>query len=49
MVACLEEIAFRMNLISAEQLLTLAEGMGRSSYGEYLRRIVAHGVEHEIL
>jgi glucose-1-phosphate thymidylyltransferase len=40
MIACLEEIAFRMNYISAQQLAALAAAMGKSSYGDYLRQIV---------
>ena len=40
MIACLEEIAFRMNYISARQLAALAAAMGKSSYGDYLRQIV---------
>lgn len=35
-IACPEEIAFRMNYISGEQLSALAELYGKSSYGEYL-------------
>ena len=34
-IACLEEIAFRMNYIDARQLLALAEGLN-NAYGEYL-------------
>jgi glucose-1-phosphate thymidylyltransferase len=39
MVACLEEIAFRMGYISREQLLRLARRMSSSAYGQYLLRI----------
>jgi len=35
-VACIEEIAYRMQYIDAAQLRRLAEAMGRSSYGQYL-------------
>ena len=39
MIACVEEIAYRMNYISAAQSLRmLAAAMGRSSYGDYLRQ-----------
>ena len=44
MVANLEEIAYRLGYISADQLLRLAKGMGSSSYGLYLKTIVEHGV-----
>jgi glucose-1-phosphate thymidylyltransferase len=40
MVACLEEIAFRMGWITAADVLRLAEPMSGNSYGEYLRRLV---------
>jgi glucose-1-phosphate thymidylyltransferase len=40
MVACLEEIAFRLGYIKAEDVLTLAKPMASSAYGEYLRRLV---------
>jgi glucose-1-phosphate thymidylyltransferase len=40
MIACIEEIAFRMNYITADQLVHLAASMGQSSYGLYLRQIV---------
>jgi glucose-1-phosphate thymidylyltransferase len=35
-----EEVAFRMGFIDAAQLLRLADELGRSEYGTYLRRIV---------
>jgi len=38
-VGCPEEIAYRMGFISKEQLLELAEGLKKSGYGEYLRKI----------
>jgi glucose-1-phosphate thymidylyltransferase len=40
MVACLEEIAYRMGYISASQLRALADAMRSSAYGEYLRRVL---------
>jgi glucose-1-phosphate thymidylyltransferase len=43
MVACLEEIAFRLGYISADDLQRLADGMGSSAYGAYLKRIVLEG------
>jgi glucose-1-phosphate thymidylyltransferase len=38
-VACLEEIAWRNGWISATQLAALAQPMGSSSYGNYLRKL----------
>lgn len=35
-VACLEEIAFEMGYISAEELLALAEPLKKNDYGQYL-------------
>jgi glucose-1-phosphate thymidylyltransferase len=40
MVACLEEIAYRMGYISAGQLSGLADSMRSSAYGQYLRRVL---------
>jgi glucose-1-phosphate thymidylyltransferase len=40
MVACVEEIAFRMGYIDAAAVLRLARPMRDNSYGEYLRRLV---------
>ena len=42
MVACLEEIAYRMEYITGPDLARLARGMGSSAYGEYLLRILEH-------
>ncbi len=39
-VACVEEIAWRIGFIDADQLLKLAEPLAKSGYGEYLLRIV---------
>ncbi len=39
-VCCPEEIAYRQQLISAAQLLALAEPMKNSAYGKYLRSII---------
>jgi len=44
MVACLEEIAYRMGYITADDVTRLARGMGSSTYGEYLLRIVEHEI-----
>ncbi len=39
-VACPEEIAFRMGYIDAGQLQALADSIGNSSYGKYLKLIL---------
>jgi glucose-1-phosphate thymidylyltransferase len=38
-ICCPEEIAFDNGFINRAQLLALAEALGKSSYGQYLRRI----------
>ena len=43
-VACLEEIAFRQGYIGAEQLQKMATKLAKSSYGEYLRRVLEEKV-----
>jgi glucose-1-phosphate thymidylyltransferase len=48
MIACLEEIAFRMNYISGDQLAQLAAAMGKSSYGDYLRQTLEQDVKHAV-
>jgi glucose-1-phosphate thymidylyltransferase len=40
MVACLEEIAFRMGYIAADDLAVLARSMAKSAYGQYLMRLL---------
>jgi glucose-1-phosphate thymidylyltransferase len=37
-IACIEEIAFRMNFIDKPRLLKLADSYGKSEYGTYLRQ-----------
>lgn len=39
-ISCPEEIAFRNNWISAEQLINLAQPLKQNSYGEYLINII---------
>jgi glucose-1-phosphate thymidylyltransferase len=41
-ISCIEEIAFRMGYIGKEQFLKLAEGLKKSTYGEYLFKVVEH-------
>jgi glucose-1-phosphate thymidylyltransferase len=43
-VACLEEIAWRMGYIDTKDVLRIAETMGKSGYGSYLRRIIEHDI-----
>ncbi len=38
-IACLEEIAFRKNYISRDQLLELAKPLSKNQYGQYLVRV----------
>lgn len=39
-VSCIEEIAYRMKYIDADQLLKLAEPLSKNDYGQYLQRLV---------
>ncbi|WP_413175249.1 glucose-1-phosphate thymidylyltransferase RfbA [Anabaena azotica] len=39
-IACIEEIAYLQGYIDSSQLSCLAESMGKSSYGLYLRRVL---------
>ena len=43
MIACPEEIAFRLGWISADQLRALAEPLAKNNYGRYLLRIAEDG------
>jgi glucose-1-phosphate thymidylyltransferase len=42
MVACLEEIAYRMGYIAAADLARLARAMQTSPYGQYLLQLLEH-------
>jgi glucose-1-phosphate thymidylyltransferase len=39
-IACLEEIAYNMGYITADQLRKLAEPLSKSGYGEYLLKLI---------
>lgn len=41
-IACPEEIAWRMGYISSDDLIKLAEKLGKSAYGSYLRSLIYH-------
>ena len=43
-IACVEEVAYRMKYIDAQQLARLAEPLKKSGYGEYLLRVLADAV-----
>lgn len=44
-VACVEEVAYRMGYIDAEQVRKLAEPLKNNGYGQYLLQIIKEGVE----
>jgi glucose-1-phosphate thymidylyltransferase len=48
MVACVEEIAYRMKFISRDDLARLAGRMPATPYGEYLTRVLEQEVENEV-
>ncbi len=45
-IACIEEIAWRMGFVNAEGLAKLAYGLRKSTYGEYLSRLLAQELKH---
>jgi glucose-1-phosphate thymidylyltransferase len=38
-ISCIEEVAFRMGFITADQIAILGEKLGKSDYGQYLLKI----------
>jgi glucose-1-phosphate thymidylyltransferase len=46
LIACLEEIAMRQGFITAVDALALADQLGKSSYGTYLRRAAEDFLAH---
>ncbi|MGD0782050.1 MAG: sugar phosphate nucleotidyltransferase, partial [Candidatus Aminicenantales bacterium] len=42
-IACIEEIAFRLGYIDADQLRLLAKGLDKNDYGRYLKRLADGG------
>lgn len=47
-IACVEEIAWRMGFIDRSQLDSLAKKLHKSTYGEYLVRIVGQDMENRM-
>ena len=41
-IACIEEIAWRMGFVDRDQLARLTETLRKSTYGEYLSRLLTH-------
>jgi glucose-1-phosphate thymidylyltransferase len=44
-IACIEEIAYRMGFIDRAKFAKLAEGLKKSTYGEYMFRVLEHDAE----
>ena len=42
-IACLEEVAFRMNFIELNQLERIVDGLPKGEYREYLRTVCEEG------
>jgi glucose-1-phosphate thymidylyltransferase len=43
MISCVEEIAYRMEYISAEELRVLAQKLANNQYGQYLLNLISDG------
>lgn len=44
-ISCPEEVAWRMGLISTEQLETLSRSLSKSDYGQYLQSLVTNQID----
>jgi glucose-1-phosphate thymidylyltransferase len=44
-VACIEEVAYHMNYIDADQVRKLAEPLAKNGYGQYLLRIIGDNMK----
>ena len=44
-ISCIEEIAYRMGYIDAEQVLRLAEPLAKNEYGIYLKRLIKESLK----
>ena len=44
-ISCIEEIAYRMGYIDAEQVMRLAEPLAKNEYGDYLKRVINDSIE----
>jgi glucose-1-phosphate thymidylyltransferase len=42
-IACIEEVAFRMGYIGAEQLVSIGNTMAKNAYGQYLLNLATEG------
>jgi glucose-1-phosphate thymidylyltransferase len=42
-IACIEEVAFRMGYIDANQLVTIGNTMAKNAYGQYLLKLAIEG------
>lgn len=47
-ISCLEEIAYRMNYISLDELESLGVELGKSEYGQYLTNVVQQEKENAV-
>ena len=45
-ISCIEEIAFQMDFIDKTQLLSLAEAMRNSTYGQYLFNVASEKLQN---